>query len=1296
MVELPGYTNLEQIIFSNGFSVFRGLREADSLKVFLKVLDIGRVTIEISNQFNNEFKRLSDFDFDGVLKPLSMDDIGEYKVMVFEDRGDAFLHEAVQQQDFEIEDALIIANNLIVAIGELHSWQIVHGKICARDILLNPETKKISLFCAGIFDASLFWDKDKDWKKQFLYLSPEVKQLTNYRPDYRADYFSFGVILHELLVGYLPFYEDNYESIVEQTILEGSVLSSNKRDSNINLPDVVADIVRKLLSIDPIDRYQSVWGINADLEQCVDQLRARGKVYHFPLARHDVSSQFAIPEKLYGREVEVRQLMDTYSRVSKGTKEIVAISGEAGIGKTSIVFEVKRAIERRNGTFISGNFDSDLNDIPNGAIIHAIRGFIKDVILDDHHQLDTWHDLISDAIGQNAKVLIDVIPELEQVIGFHGEPEELEPLGAKNRFNFMLQSLIQAISSARKPLVLFLDNFHLAGSATADFLLNLLTNCETNYLLVVLAYRSKELAKCSYLSNFNKDLESSGEKVKELNLNRLSQHNISQLIVDALYSDKAEVEALARLVEAKTSGNPLFIDEFLKTLFSEQMIYFDSNQGKWHWDLKEIQSRDSFDNVVDFVAGRIVRMGEQFQTLLSVASVIGSNFNINLLSKVLKKPLIETFDLLNELIKSGLIYEVEGERQDIVIGSNSTNVAVNYRFSHDMVRYSAQTLIAPRTMSKLHNDIGIELLEEDVEDKLLFEITSQLNAGAVLSELDKTEKQQLIDLNIRASERAIGINAYLYSSEYLSFAIKVIGVHGWSQSYELMFNLHLKLLRCLYLNNDFVSMMQLFDRVISKVQTPLNKAKMYEVLMDASIQKRDMVKASDYLLLSISQFGLSFNEKPGKLRAFYDYFRIKRQLKRKDLGFLENLPHMNDPAFAECIRIAVKGSVALYFTKPEIYASTVLTGTLATMKMGAMPETPLVLAAMSGLLMILSNDDELAYRLGKISLSLAKKGCKRDIEVRTKFLNSFFIMRSRSSLREAVPHFVEVFNECKELGDFEYGSLSLLGYASTGFIIGTKLGDLEDMLNEHTSLVKRFGIPNHITVYQMILQVVRNLIKKDDNFSLIVGDEFNEQVQKPTFIMSGDRSRLFFYHFYKMMLLYAEDHYFAALEEVNEVEKHISHVPGFYETMYFDLYDSLIRLAVFDEPNVIRSEQKLIIKKVKRNQKKLEKWCRYSQENNQHKYDLVDAELNRVLGNELKAVNLYGQSIEGAKKSGYINDEAIANEVAGRFYLRSGKTRMAEVHMQAAHALYKEWGALALVAKLERKYPELINSEIFS
>ncbi|THB70485.1 MAG: hypothetical protein D6B28_09355 [Gammaproteobacteria bacterium] len=1295
MVELSGYTNLKEIMLSNGFSVFRAQRESDNLNVFIKVLDAGRVTIEIANQFNNEFKRLSDFDFEGVIKPLAMESIGEYKVMVFEDHGFAFLNEAMLDTEINIEEALVIANNLIVAIGELHSWQIVHGKICPRDILYDPETKNVMLFGAGIFDTSFFWEKDPEWKKQYLYVSPEVKQLTNHRPDYRTDYYSFGVIVHELLAGFLPFYDDCIDEYTSQNILAESLFSAQNRPAKVQIPNVIADIVRKLLALEPLDRYQSVWGINADLEQCVDQLRARGKIYHFPLARHDVSSQFAIPEKLYGRETEVRQLMDTYSRVSKGTKEVIAISGDPGIGKTSIVAEIKGTIERRNGTFISGNFDSNLNDISDGAIINAIRSFIKDVVLADASQIDYWHDLLVDVLGHNAKVLIEVIPELERVIGYHGEPEELEPLEAKNRFNFMLQTLIQVISSERTPLVLFLDNFHLAGSATADFIFDLLTNCETNYLMVVLAYRKKELQQREYLKDFCLDLESQGEKVKELELNHLSLQNISQLIVDALYSDKGEVAALARLVETKTKGNPLFIDEFLKTLFSEQMIYFDSNQGKWHWDLKEIQSRDSFDNVIDFVAGRIVRMGEQFQRLLTVAAVIGSNFDINLLSKVLKNPLIDVYGLLNDLKTSGLIYEIDGEKQDVVDGAEAVNIAVNYRFSHDMVRYSVQTLLSPQAMSKLHNEIGVELLEEDVDHSLLFEITNQLNAGAVISTLNVEESKKLIDLNIRAAERAIKINAYRFAQEYLAFAIKVLGINGWSQSYQLTVNLHLKLLRCLYLNNSHSEMIMLSDQIISKVSLPIDRAKIYEVIMDAYIKKQDLVKASDYLLTAINQFGMEVNDKPNKFRTFMLYMLIKRKLNRKDISFIENLPPMDDPAFAECLRIAVRGSVALYFTKPETYAYTVLKGGSAILKHGLTQESPLVLTGLATLFFTMSNDD-IGYQLGKVSLSLAKKLGRRDVELRARYLNIFFIMRSKLHIKESLPHLESIFNESKEIGDFEFGSLALVGYASTALIQGTTLNALKEKIERQLHLVKRFGIANHIRIYQMILQVVHNLLGTEPKLSQLIGKEFNEQVQKPALIMSGDRAGLFFYHLHKVTLLYMEQDFIAALEEVDELEKHLGYVSGFYETVFYDQFDSLIRLSVYAAVNVSRSEQKAIIKKVRRNQKRLAKWCKFSPENNQHKYDLVEAELNRVLGNELKAINLYGQSIENAKKNGFINEQAMANEIAARFYMQTGKTRMAEVHMQAAHALYKEWESQAMVVKLEDRYGELINSEVFS
>lgn len=1295
MVDLPGFTNLEQIFISNGFSVFRGQREQNKSKVLLKVLDAGRVTIDVSKQFNNEYKRVCDFDFDGVVKPSSLEDCGDYKIMVFEDQGYQFLNEVLDQQTFELDEALVIANNLIVAIGELHSWQIFHKKICPSDILINLDNKKISLFGAGIFDTSHFWNKSEEYKRNFLYVSPEVKLLTNYRSDYRSDYFSFGVVLFQMLCGYLPFTNDSSAGYSEQQFSFSPAKGIQSAATTPPVPSVVTDIVIKLLSIDPVDRYQSVWGINADLEQCVDQLRARGKIYHFPLARHDVSSQFIIPEKLYGREIEMRQLLESYSRVSKGTREIVAIYGDAGVGKTSIVNEVKNTVERRNGTFISGNFESGYSDIPNGAIVSALKEFVSLVILPDKAKRDYWSDLILDVVGDRGQILLDLIPDLELIIGPQREVEKLDHLQSKNRFEYILQSLVQCFSNAKKPLVLFLDNFHLADTSTVTFLENVLINSATNYLMVIFSYRKGDSNANNNPSVFLQQLERSEVKVKELHLNRLSLQHISQLVVDALYSDKTEVDALAKLIEKKTNGNPLFVDEFLKALFAEQMIYFDSTLGKWHWDLKEIQSRDSFDNVVDFVAGRIVRMGGQVQRLLTVAATIGNKFDINLLTKVLNKPIADVADSLNELVLAGVIYELDGARVNIEDESNLQGVVVNYRFSHDIVRYSISTLLSPTVLAKLHNDIGGALLESDTDDSTIFEITDQLNSGTVISELNEEKCGKLIYLNMRAAERALAINAYLFAYRYLSFAIKVIGINGWSKSYDLMIKLHIDLLRCSYLNNDYSSMATIFDQTIAKASTPIDRARVYETVMDGCLNVKDDEKAIKYYLIALKELGFEFKEKPNKLKMYFDFFKIRRKLARKDLSFIENLPQMTDENIKAALRIGIKGSLSLFLTKPEVYVAVVLKGAYLTLKYGLSDDAPIIIAGLATFYCVNFGDVEQGYQLSKLATVLAKKTGKKEIESKVKFITSFFVLRFKGHLRDAKIPLLESYNECVGFGEFEYASLAMLASCMTQFHISTNLNAMREIMHENLKDIKRLGMDTHIVVIEMVSQLIINISKPNENFVHVVGDVFNEDVQKPVLVMSGDRARLFYFHCFKMILNYNNDDYFAALAEVSEGENYLEFVTGFYETVLFGLYDTLTRLAVYNDPSVSRSEQKMIINKVKKFQKKLNNWVKHSPENNQHKYYLVEAELNRVLGNDLKAVSLYGQAIELAKKHGFINEEALINEVAGRFYLQTGKSRMAEVHMQEAHALYEKWGSYAFSTKLEKKYPELINSEVF-
>ncbi len=1294
MVDLPGFINLEQIFISNGYSVFRGQREGDKSKVLLKVLDAGRVTIEVLKQFNNEYKRVCDFDFDGVVKPSSLEDCGDYKIIVFEDHDYKFLNEVIDQQVFELDEALVIANNMIIAIGELHSWQIIHRKICPSDILINLESKKITLFGAGIFDASHFWNRSEEYKRHFLYLSPEVKLLTNYRSDYRSDYFSFGVILFQMLCGYLPFNNDSCFGDSEQQI-SFSPAKVGQPTSVAPVPNVIADIVRKLLSIDPVDRYQSVWGINADLEQCVDQLRARGKIYHFPLARHDVSSQFAIPEKLYGREVEMRQLLESYSRVSKGTKEIAAIYGDAGSGKTAIVNEVKNTVERRNGTFISGNFESDYSDIPNGALVAALKEFVASVILPDKAKRDYWSDLVLDIAGDNGQVLIDLIPDLELVIGPQAEVDKLGYPESKNRFEYLLQSLVLCFSNAKKPLVLFLDNFHLADKSTITFLMDMLANSTTNYLMVIFAYRKEDAGANNNPNVLLQQLQRSGVKVKELHLNRLLLQHISQLVVDALYSDKTEVNALAKLIEKKTNGNPLFVDEFLKTLFAEQMIYFDSNQGKWQWDLKEIQSRDSFDNVVDFIAGRIARMGEQVQRLLTVAATIGNKFDVNLLAKILDKPVSDVAAALNELVLAGIIFESDGARINVGGETNLQGVAVNYRFSHGIVRHSISTLLSPTVLSKLHNDIGVALLENETDDSITFEITDQLNSGAVISELNEEKCGKLIYLNMRAAERALAINAYLFAYRYLSFAIKVIGINGWSKSYDLMVKLHIDLLRCSYLNDDYSSMATIFEQTIAKVSTPIDRAKVYETVMDGCLKVKDDEKAIKYYLIALKELGFEFKEKPNKLKMYFDFFKIRRQLARKDLSFIEDLPQMTDESIKTALRIGIKGSLSLFLTKPEVYAAVVLKGTYLTLKYGLSDDAPIIIAGLATFYSVNFGDVEQGYQLSKLATVLAKNTGKKEIESKVKFITSFFVLRFKGHLNGAVTPLLESYKECIGYGEFEYASLAMLAACMTQFHISTDLKSMREMMQQNLTDIKRLGMDTHIVVIQMVSQLIVNISEPNENFVHISGEIFNEDVQKPVLVMSGDRARLFYFHCFKMILNYNNDDYFAALAEVSEGENYLEFVTGFYETVLFGLYDTLTRLAVYNDPRVSRSEQKLIINKVKKFQNKLDNWVKHSPENNQHKFYLVEAELNRVLGNALKAISLYGKAIELAKKHGYINEEALINEIAGRFYLQTGKSRMAEVHMQEAHTLYKKWGCYAFSTKLEKKYPELINSEVF-
>ena len=765
--ELPGYEILEELHSGRKTVVYRGKRQRDNVSVVIKAIRPDDARPFDAVRLHHEHETMQRVDFPGVVNAYGIERYRDTHALILEDFGGVSLKRIISSKRLDILTVLQIACQLAEILAEIHERNIIHKDINPNNILMNPDTGQVKVTDFGI--SSLLPSETpnigalRGLEGSLPYISPEQTGRMNRSLDYRTDLYSLGVTLFELLIGWVPFQSTEPLELIHSHIAK---MPPPPSELNLIVPQPLSQIIMKLMAKTAEERYRSARGLKADLDRCLREWQTSGRITHFLPGENDATNRFSIPQRLYGRELEISTLMEAFERVSNASSEMVLVSGHAGIGKSALIQEIHKPITGRRGFFITGKFDQFKRNIPYASLAQAFQEFIRQVLTRTDEELDDWRIRLSDAVGPNAQVLIKIIPELELVLGEQPDVPELPATESQNRFNSVFISFVRTIAQAEHPLVLFLDDVQWADAASLKMIQLLLTDAQTKYFLLLVSYRDHDVDTSHPFRQAVGSIRESGTVVHEIALWPFDPSTVSRLIADALQVSSEAAAPLGVLVHQKTGGNPYFVNEFLKSLHHESLLTFDSNEGAWKWDLGEIQKRGITDNVVTLMAGKIQRLPRETRKAVQLASCIGNTFDLYTLSLVCSQTQARTATDLWPAIEEGLLLPI-GDSYKFVHGSGSDTATmtvlppthysdVSYKFAHDRVRQSAYSLIPEDQRSGVHLEIGKTLLDrtgaEQGGDKL-FDIVNQFNMG-VSHVVEQAQRYQLARLNLRAGRKA--------------------------------------------------------------------------------------------------------------------------------------------------------------------------------------------------------------------------------------------------------------------------------------------------------------------------------------------------------------------------------------------------------------------------------------------------------------------------------------------------------------------------------------------------------------
>ncbi|AFY44872.1 ATP-binding sensor histidine kinase [Nostoc sp. PCC 7107] len=1295
---IPGYKISLQLYAGSRTQVYRAIRESDQLPVVIKLLTSEYPSFSELLQLRNQYTISKNLHITGIIQPLSLETYNNGYILVMADTGGISLREYIQSNTLTLAEFLTIAIELTTSLHELHQNRVIHKDIKPANILIHPQTKQVQLIDFSI--ASLLPKETQEIKSPnvlegtLAYISPEQTGRMNRAIDYRSDYYSLGVTFYELLTGELPF-----DSNDPMELVHCHLAKIPHEVKSAEIPQVLSDIVLKLMAKNAEDRYQSALGLKYDLEICLTQLQDTGEITDFNICERDVCDRFLIPEKLYGREAEVNRLLQAFERVANGTSEMMLVAGFSGIGKTAVVNEVHKPITRQQGYFIKGKFDQFNRNIPFSAFVQALRDLMGQLLSESDAKLAQWRSQILAVLGENGQVLIEVIPELERLIGKQNPAPELSGTAAQNRFNLLFQKFIAVFTTLEHPLVLFLDDLQWADLASFQ-LIKLLME-DKNYLLLLGAYRDNEVSSAHPLMLTLEEMKKAGRTFNTITLAPLVEQDTNQLVADTLRCPTELTHPLTKLIERKTQGNPFFITQFLKVLYEDGEITFNYQQGYWECDITQILSLSLTDDVVEFVAQQLQKLPQETQDVLKLAACIGNSFDLTTLAIVFQQSLTDTATVLWKALQEGLIlptsqtykfFQIESQKQtDSQENVDDDSVNLTYRFLHDRIQQAAYKLIAEDHKQATHLAIGQLLYASTPGNQLdihIFEIVNHLNKGIDLI-IQPDEQLKLAQLNLMAGSKAKGAIAYNAAVNYFTQGIDLLPADAWTTNYELTLNLHHQRLEAACLNTDFDKLTPWGDIVLRFATSVIDTIKVHETRMMAFRSQGKFAEVVETGLQVLKLLGVEFPEQPttADISAAAQYTQQLWE-ERTPLSLLD-LPAMNDPHQLAAMQILTKLVPSAHIAVPPLLPLLVFKQVEISIKFGNSSIAIFSYADYGLILCGVMGDIDAGYEFGQLSLKLLEKYQINAFKSRAYFIVNSFIRHWKEPLSQSIQFLLEGYQSGLETGDWECVALNIMTYCQYSYWSGRELIALAEEMQLYRQVIRQVKQQATLKYHECYQQTILNLLGSSEIPYFLAGEVFNGTGVSPHLQATYDRVRLFHVSLSQAILCYLFGKYEQAWEQAIVAEQHNDAGIGYFMVIVRVFYDALIHLARYEEAN---TEQKsVILNRINIHQEKLQNWAILAPFNHQHRWQLLAAEKCRVLGEYYDAMAHYDLAIAGAKTHGYLQEEALSNELAAKLYLNWGKEKVAAGYMQEAYYCYARWGSQAKIKDLENRYANLLQ-----
>lgn len=1323
---LPGYQIDSLIQESSNSFLYRGHRDIDAQPVLLKVLKPDYCTpIELA-RYQREYSIIQNLEIDGSIQAHKLERYQNTLILILENFCGKPLSYWMKERRPNLEEFLKIAIQISEILGRIHEASIIHQNLNPSNILFDPPSGKVKIVDFGM---ALEMSRDyppvstiRSWEENLAYISPEQTGRMNCPLDYRTDFYSLGVTFYELLVGHLPF-----NSLDPMELIHAHIALTPKSPHQIDstIPKAVANIVMKMLAKTAEERYQSAWGIESDLVLCLMQLEATGLIEDLIPGENDIIRNFQVSQKIYGREKEKARLlaacdrllsctpmiserdstsMDERSSVVKpkncdrNALEIVIVEGEKGIGKSFLVAEMQKNLAAQH-VYI---FDISGREYPNSScrsieyFVPALRGFIRQLLAESEARLSDWKLQFLSAIGNRQKLAIDTIPELQLILG---DSDSIEPnvsdRSTDEELKLLLQDIIFCICNSPYPIVVILDDLPWIAAELLEIVEQAIDRERLQNLLIFGTYRTRDAEESHELKKIIQQIRNRGISIESLSLDSLELTSISNLLADTLNTDFKSVRELSQLVLQKTQGNPGEIHQFLKKVYAKNKILFDNSSLSWQWDIKKLEEIEVSDNVVSSTLDRIERLPRTTQEVLKLASCIGLQFDVKVLSQLCQKAESEVLSHL----KTPLVLKIIKIGKVLELVKDETNLEREhlYEFTDSKLLKSINNRLDKIEKKKIHLEIAKILISKIsslkfVESDYLFAVADRFNYSVTLVE-NLAEKLKIAEINLEAARRAKALIKYDLARSYTIAGISIVPEEIWTAKQELAFELHKERAEIEYLNGNWEGSRILVEYLTDRAPSPLERAEFDNILIPqyTLVAKYEMAIEVGKNALHYLEFDFGDPEDL-KSQLQQKLSEIRTQVSTIRFESLKNRKKLSDAKLKMVVKVLRSLESPTAFLDRTLFLWTIANTIEISMTEGYAPESATAYAGYGMVETTIFDNPHFGYQLAKLGIELSEKMKASAHKCQACMRLGVQIAPWTKSLTESISILDEGIHAGSEANEFQFTAYSLAYKILLLFYSGK---NLKDILFEIVQVLDFCVKHQNYWSIDLIKSVQLPILNLCDKLFFKVNsktDAYCEVEYLRTCHSRHSQAALCCYYIHQSQVHYLYEEYDLALQSSQQAEPLLDSIWSTISVAEHQFYYALSLAALYPSSSLKEPTKSWQI--LEAIQAQLMRWKDNSPSNFQVRYLLVSAEMARISGRELEAIDLYDRAIECARDREWVYGEALANERAAILWLHRENHKIAKVYLQDAHRSYQLWGAVRKVEKLEQKYAYLLVDPI--